>query len=311
MNILFVSSGNSKIGISPIVLNQGESLKRQNIELNYVTINGKGVTGYLKNINKLRKTIHRINPDIIHAHYSLSGMLSVLTFSGRPIITSLMGSDVKSCRGLAIFIRVFNRLFWSACILKSQDMMNSMGIKRALVIPNGVDLVKFYITEKQTARKRIGWNVDEKIILFAANTSRREKNFQLAKYSLSLLSSNYNLRSLEDVSNDEMVFYYNAADFILLTSLWEGSPNVIKEAMACNCPIVCTDVGDARWVMGDTEGCFITDFDPEDVAKKINMAIEFSQTKGRTNGRKRIVELGLDSETVAYKIISVYKSIGN
>ena len=112
-----------------------------------------------------------------------------------------------------------------------------------------------------------------------------------------------------DASYELITYYMNAADVLLLTSLWEGSPNVIKEAMACNCPIVSTDVGDVRWVFGETEGCYLTSFDPEDVADKIKLALVFAEEKNRTNGRKRIIEFGLDTETIANKIIDVYKKV--
>ena len=64
----------------------------------------------------------------------------------------------------------------------------------------------------------------------------------------------------------------------------EGSSNVIKEAMACNCPIVTTDAGDAKWVIGNTAGCYVSTFEPEDVADKIKQALSFSQKQGTTLG---------------------------
>lgn len=79
--------------------------------------------------------------------------------------------------------------------------------------------------------------------------------------------------------------------------------------MACNCPIVSTDVGDIREVIGNTEGCYLCSFDPEDVADKIRQALIFSQTKGRTNGRERIIELGLDNISVAKKILELYEKV--
>ena len=74
--------------------------------------------------------------------------------------------------------------------------------------------------------------------------------------------------------------------------------------MACNCPIVSTEVGDVRWVIGNTEGCYIASFEYEDFAKKIRMAINFAK---RTSGRERIIELDLDSEKVALQLIKVYR----
>lgn len=117
------------------------------------------------------------------------------------------------------------------------------------------------------------------------------------------------LHTVYNVTNTDLIYYYNAAELLLMTSFHEGSPNVIKEAMACNCPIVSTDVGDLRWLFGQTPGYFITSFNPADIAEKIKRAIEFRKKNSQTKGRERILELGLDSDTVAMKIIEVYKKV--
>jgi glycosyltransferase involved in cell wall biosynthesis len=79
--------------------------------------------------------------------------------------------------------------------------------------------------------------------------------------------------------------------------------------MACNCPIVATDVGDIKLVFRNTEGCYLTAFDTNDVAEKLKKAIDFDRTKGSIQGRERIIELGLDLENVARKIITVYNKV--
>jgi teichuronic acid biosynthesis glycosyltransferase TuaC len=83
--------------------------------------------------------------------------------------------------------------------------------------------------------------------------------------------------------------------------LHEGSPNVIKEAMACNCPIVSTDVGDVKEVIGETEGCFISSFEAKDIATKLQLAINFGRTKGRQNISK------LESHKIAKEIEKIYQ----
>jgi glycosyltransferase involved in cell wall biosynthesis len=98
----------------------------------------------------------------------------------------------------------------------------------------------------------------------------------------------------------------NAADVALMTSFSEGSPQFIKEAMACNLPIVSVPVGDVSEIMNHIDGCYICTYQKEDVAEKLKMALDFGK---RTNGRHRILELGLDSETVAKKIIEVYQQL--
>ena len=82
------------------------------------------------------------------------------------------------------------------------------------------------------------------------------------------------------------------------------SPQIIKEAMACNCPIVATDVGDVRHLISDIEGCYLTSFDAEDVAEKIEKALEFGK---RTNGRDRIKHI--DNRIIAEKVFQVYKKV--
>nr|MBP9044541.1 glycosyltransferase family 4 protein [Spirochaetota bacterium] len=147
----------------------------------------------------------------------------------------------------------------------------------------------------------------KKHILFMSNPDRPEKNYNLAKQAYNLLNeNNIVLHVIYNISNDKIPHYYYSADLLLLTSLWEGSPNVIKEAMACNLPIVSTDVGDVKEVIGSTEGCYICSYDPKDVAEKIKMALDFGK---RTNGRERIIKLGLDADNIAKKIINVYDKV--
>ena len=132
---------------------------------------------------------------------------------------------------------------------------------------------------------------------------RIEKNFKLASNAFDILDrKDVELNIVKNVNFSLIPYYMYAADVLILTSTREGSPNVIKEAMACNCPIVSTDVGDVREVIGNTEGCFLTTFNPEDVTEKLKKALAFAK---RTQGREHIKHL--DSNVIAKKIMKVYE----
>lgn len=306
MKILFVCSGNSKAGISPIVLSHGESLKRAGIDLDYFTIVGKGTKGYLKNILRLRRFLRKKNYNLIHAHYSLSSIVASLSCK-LPMVVSLMGSDTHMSFFWKSIIKAFYRFRWKATIVKSARMKKSISLNNAIVIPNGVDFELFKPIEKDIVKMKVEFNGKKRHIIFVANPERHEKNYPLAKKAVGLIDNDGSeLNVVSNVDQNIIPYYMNAADILLLTSLWEGSPNVIKEAMACNCPIVSTDVGDVREVISNTEGCYICSYNPVDVANKIKKALDFGK---RTDGREKIKHL--DEKIIAQKIIGVYNRVLN
>lgn len=321
MKIIFVGSGNSRFGISPTVKNQGDSLIRQHIDLHFFPIKGKGIKSYMIHFFKLKKALASNQFDLIHAHYGLSGIICYLAHKHEKTIISYMGSDligVVNKRGnYGLFGKILvnlNKWFagkYDHVIVKSQQL--SKKLKPTIkcdIIPNGVDLTTFCETSKIDARRRLNIALDKKIIIFVADPARPEKNYKLAQEAVKRLQDDsIHLILVYGMTPDQLVLYYNAADVLLLTSKHEGSPNIIKEAMACNCPVVSTDVGDVRWIFGDTQGYYIALSRPEDIAKKLRFALEFSKTNDRTKGSDRIVELGLDSDTIAKKILAIYNRV--
>jgi teichuronic acid biosynthesis glycosyltransferase TuaC len=309
MKILFVFRIHDNEIRNPIVYNQSESLIKSGIEVGFFPIRNGGLH-YFKYFFKLRKYLKKDKYDLVHAHYGYTAILVGLSNPGKTI-TSLMGSDIYRQHGITRFIiKHFSDHIWDKTIVKSVRM-NEI-INNSIIIANGVNLDLFKQENKEESRLKVGFNKQYNIIFISVRPEEKVKNLKLAKQAIQLIDNeNIHFHVISNIENKRLSCYYSAADMVLLTSVTEGSPNVIKEAMACNCPIVSTDVGDVRDVIGNTKGCYISSFAPIDIAEKIKKALEYSSTKGRTNGRQRIMELGLDSESIANRIVEVYKKVLN
>jgi glycosyltransferase involved in cell wall biosynthesis len=277
------------------------------VNLEYFVIKQKGFAGYAIAILKLRKWLKENRFDLMHAHYGLCGWAAYLAKPKKiPLLLSYMGSDITPRTLLAKTNRALqNRA--EHVIVKSANLAKMLRRKDGVsLIPNGVDLERFVPRLKEDARTSLGLSSEGKIVLFLANPKDRNKNFQLLERAFKLIQSAGILLLMPfPLEPMQVPLYLNASDVLVSASLSEGSPNVIKEAMACNCPIVTTNVGDVCEIIGDTPGCWITDFTPDEMAAKIKNALDFGK---RTVGRERIVKLGLDSAAIAKKIISLYES---
>lgn len=320
MKVLFVSSGNSSShDVATFIKVQANSIARQGVAIDFFPIIGKGIIGYLKGAVQLRRFVKTSSCDLIHAHYTLSGWSAVLALTGKPIILSLMGSDaygsyigvnrVSFLSRFQILLTYLIQPFVKSIISKSEHINSFVYIKhKSHIIPNGIDL-KTLIEVKELKKTTFDLATDKCNILFLGYKKSVRKNYKLLEKALSLINYDINVIAPYPTTHNLVFNYLNTVDLIVVPSLMEGSPNVVKEAMACNCPVVATDVGDIRWLFGNEPGHYITSFDPNDVAEKIKLALQFAKERGRTNGRQRIIELGLDSETVAKRIIEVYNSV--
>jgi glycosyltransferase involved in cell wall biosynthesis len=323
MKVLFVSSGNRTSGVSNLILSQANTLIAQGINVDFYTIKEKGLLGYLQNVLPLRKQLKSNSYNLIHAHYGLCGLIALLgRIAGPKLIISFMGNDLLGDHArngkntlvgnLLVLINQFCARYFDYIIVKSDEMAHKISSDNIAVIPNGVSISQFIPMEKQAALNKIGWDPDFRHLFFLSDPYRPEKNLRLTENALrKLKTEKVLLHFLKDIPHDDSVLYYNASDVCILTSFHEGSPNVIKEAMACNRPVISTDVGNVKEVFGNIEGCYISSFDPSDVALKIKLALNFALNKGRTNGRNRIIEIGLDSVTIAQKLLAIYNKVLN
>jgi teichuronic acid biosynthesis glycosyltransferase TuaC len=302
MKIVFVYKGNGKNQKNSIIDAQITSIKDPAIDILKFPLQTSGIISYLTELIRLRKFVKKQKPDLIHAHYSYSGIISALTH--RKTVCSLMGTDVNDDYFFTRLVtHFFYKFVWVKTIVKSRQKQRRF--PKSVIIPNGVnfEIFKMISFEKAIAHSNLSKDV-KNIIFVAEHIDRKVKNYSLAKKAFDYLPKDFILTSISGTTHQDLVNYYNAADVLLLTSVSEGSPNVIKEAMACNCPIVSTDVGDVKKVIYNTKGCYICDDNPADISEKIKAAINFSE---RTNGRENIKHL--DANIIADKLCLMYKQL--
>ena len=325
MKILIV--GKNKPGhFAPFVEEQARALQQQGCEVVFYGVKGKGLLGYLRALPALCRAIRAEQPNIVHAHYGLSGLLANLQ-RHVPVVTTYHGSDINKPNILR-FSKIAMRLSaWNIFVSKRNVEIASLPDclkKRSTLLPCGVNMTDDQLTSRAEARKALGIIDAAKIVLFAGAFNNMVKDPVLAQEAIDQCAKFTNgLRVLNDLKdlNDSALTLVElrgytreqvnqlmcAANCLLMTSKTEGSPQVIKEAMACGCPIVSVDVGDVAERVSGVEGCYVVPSrEPKDIANALQLAMAF---EGKTNGRQRIIEKGLDNEQVAKRLVEIYERL--
>ena len=305
MKCLIVASYN-KGRFAPFISEQSDALGKEGCVIAFFGIQGKGFRGYLKNLLALKRKIKEFQPDVVHAHYGLSGLLANLQRIA-PVVTTYHGSDIND-RKILPFSKMAMRLSaWNVFVSK-KTMEIARPKKKYTLQPCGIDLSDLQLAEKSEARQKLGLEKGKRYILFAGAFDNQVKNAPLAKEAVSLLKdAPVELLELKGYSREEVMLLMCAADAFLMTSFSEGSPQVIKEALACGCPIVSVDVGDVGERTKGVEGCYVTDSrHPQDLAELLQKAFLF---EGKTRGREKVMADKLDNESVARQLIEIYNII--
>ena len=193
MKILVVASGNHSK--SSFVLQQAQAISKQNVQVDFFWIKGKGILGYLKNIIPLIKKIKEPKCDLIHAHYGLSGLLSCLQIK-KPVVVTFHGSDIE-----ILFVRWLSFLaviFSSKNIFVHKDLIKKTPFlkNKSRIIPCGVELDIFYKIDRQIARQKMGFDENCKYILFSSFFENKVKNHPLAKSIVSRIDTKVKLIEL-------------------------------------------------------------------------------------------------------------------
>lgn len=302
MKVLIVAS-NNKGSFAPFVVEQADALRRCGCEVDLYGVSGKGVSGYLMNLSALKEKIRAFQPMVVHAHYGLSGLLANMQRKV-PVVTTYHGSDVNDPK-VYYFSRMAMRLSEWNIFVSRGIMEKAKATKKSSLIPCGVTLEDFQPVDKMEAINRLGLQPNKKYVLFAGAFDNAVKNAALARDVVRGLG--VDLMELKGYTREEVNLLFCAVGALLLTSYNEGSPQVVKEAMACGCPIVSVDVGDVKERFDGLAGCFVAQGrEPQELAELLQKALSF---EGRTEGRKRLVIDGLDNTSIARRLFEIYERV--
>jgi glycosyltransferase involved in cell wall biosynthesis len=296
---------------------QVEALREAGVDVEVLVLDGPNrKLIYPKGVAQLRRRIAAEPPDLVHAHYSYVGVVGrtqrrvplVLTYHGDDILgtVDVTGRTTTVSRAISAGGAVLGELV-DAVIVQSDQMAARFRRKDVHIIPHEVDLRTFHPTDRAQARAELGLDPERHYALFAASPAIGVKNFPLAERAVAAARRtvpDLELLVVEREPQPRLALYMSACDVLAFPSWQEGSPNIVKQAMACNMPIVATDVGDVRSLISGTDGCHIVSTEVEPFAQAL---AEEAALRRRTNGRDAVAHLS--SELVAERLIRVYEDV--
>ncbi len=311
----------------PFVTEQGESLRALGCEVEYFLVKGN----YLRAVKALKRKIRSFQPDIVHAHFGLSAITAELQ-SLVPVVTTFHNGETLNKH--VNFLTSLFSLRAKHVVYVAQHIHDLVFFKAKnhSIIPCGVNIDDCHVIDKTTARQQLGFEDGVKYILFGGGFDNLRKNYAILRDAVERIEQapwvsveggercgNIVCLEMKGLSRADCVLRMNACDLFVLPSHSEGSPQALKEAMACNCPIVATDMADVRHLLGDQPGHYILrnprptkerwDADEKSVDELVTLVQEALQFNSRTNGRDRITELRLSNEQVAEQLKEIYESV--
>jgi glycosyltransferase involved in cell wall biosynthesis len=297
---------------------QARSLSQAGVAVDVLYVRGYLAPArvYARALTAIPAVARRKAYDLVHIHYGHTALAGI-AMPRRPLVTSFCGEDLLGApreHGITAKSRAEVAVFRQVARLATRTITKSEEMERALpaavrarnhVLPNGVDLEHFAPRPRAAARAELGWPQDAKVMLFLGNPDDPRKNVALARAAARIVARRVpgaHLHVAWGVTPAEVPVLMNAADCLLFASRSEGSPNAIKEAMACELPIVSTAVGDVPERLRGVEGTWIRDPTPEAFADALIAALAARRAPA---ARRAVEALGLDR--VADRLLEIYE----
>ena len=305
-------------GTATFIPRQVEFLRGAGVDVDVFRFRGGGMPlRYAAAWFAVRRRIRGKRYDLIHAQFGQSGLLAlpkrlplVVTFRGddlEGVLSNTTGQLTARGRLLPALSRVVARRA-DATIVVSAHLGNFLDRgAQPHVIPSGLDFERFQLIPQAEARRHLGLPTEGRLVLFVGSPTSSRKRYDLARRAVDIAkrSSPLELVLGWGVPHQEIPYFMNACDALVFTSRQEGSPNVVKEALACNLPVVSVAVGDVPERLRDLAGCEVcADDEPETIAAALLRTLDRG---ARPAGRDRMREL--DERLITERVIGVYRSV--
>lgn len=283
------------------------------------------ILGITENVRRLRAEVRSSAAELVHAQYgSVTAAVADVVRGSLPLVISFCGEDLLGTPEPGILWRLRSRTSrrigliaaWRAqtIIVKSRNLFTALPSSlqgRAEILPNGVDEKLFVPRSRAEARSKLGWSFSEPIVLFyeGMRGHKRRKNNALADLSMANLREtcpSARLVKLSCLLQEEVALNMNAADCLLVTSIHEGSPNIVKEAMSCNLPVVSVPCGDVEERLARVKPGSVVSYDADQLASSIRQVLEVG---ARSNGREELTRQRLTTRTVAGQLTGIYERV--
>jgi glycosyltransferase involved in cell wall biosynthesis len=309
MKILFVSR--MKNGdVNPFIFEQGESLKKyKGYDVQYYLLDKGGLIGYLISSLKIWRLNEKLGFDIIHAHNGLSGLAAsfskMLSFFKMKLVITFHGTDINNSKERKLSLLASK--IADANILVSSQMLQYFS-ENSEVIPCGIDM-DIDFQDSEDIRRELCWAENEFVILFSSAFDRKVKDPEFAFKVIELLKKETKtpIRFLElnGLNRKQVNQFMQAANVLLMCSVSEGSPQVIKEAILNRLPIVSNDVGEVKSICEGVDACFII---PKEINTYAEIIKKLVDKPLRIKNNENVVQ-DFDNKKISQKIIEVYKSL--
>jgi glycosyltransferase involved in cell wall biosynthesis len=302
-------------GRAPYIAQQHRFVSALGVEVDFFTFPGdKNPLNYLRAWLEVRRRLWTRGYDLVHGQFGQSAMMALPKQT--PLVVTFRGSDLEGIVGrdgrYTLAGRVLRALSRFVARTAEEVIVVSESLGQRLppgtsytVIPSGLNLEIFRPIPRDEARRELGLPAHRRLVLFGGDPWVPRKRHPLAERAVGLLNGGHDAQLLvaDRVPHERMGLYMNAADVLLLTSMHEGSPNVVKEALACNVPVVSVNVGDVAQRLAGLEGAVVCEDDrPETIARALDRVLSRHEP---FEGRSRVLEL--DENLLARRVIEVYR----